>query len=455
MTNLIRFTLNIVISFLMLSPLTAQQGFILDTFPWLEEIIDIEDCAGTSIKVYVSGTTSYVFVSDTNGSVMYNASGDLYCTSYPGFDCLTFYGFETLGLQWDCTTMGHENNPDLFDDYPWLTSFVNPDQCAGENVTVYSSGSYDYLVIETANSTILYNEQGLQYCISNDDLDCLSFYGLSATNENWSCEDNNSGTGCDNWNLSDLTWVEGFGGATGCEYKYVLYSGCLDNEPVFLWQSAGSVADLYQSYLDLDGNEICGEHPNGPLDARCPDFWPVDWDFDNPVYNPSDCEQLTGSVCGTDGNTYQSECQALCNGIQIAHMGRCPCECDDTYQPVCTYAGTYNNACEAECANQMVIYQGECIECPMVTLDEIPWVLDIIVDDIYCECNYEVLHGCFNYYEPYVVLWPRFDTPCVDPALYYYTLDGELICTEMGSTSNCEINDGFSLYPDPPLWKCE
>ncbi|XP_030622895.1 agrin [Chanos chanos] len=113
---------------------------------------------------------------------------------------------------------------------------------------------------------------------------------------------------------------------------------------------------------------------------------------------PDACLQVSDPVCGSDGHTYNSQCQmkamgcALQREIQIQHRGPCdepcancsfgaicdaqtgrcvcPTECVDTQQRVCGSDGTtYENECELNvraCTQQLdlkVLSQGECKTC--------------------------------------------------------------------------------------------
>lgn len=83
---------------------------------------------------------------------------------------------------------------------------------------------------------------------------------------------------------------------------------------------------------------------------------------------PCICPWRSKPVCGTDGNTYRSECKLYCenyqnsNDIRVAHDGPCPekvtiinpthtCSCAEDSNVVCASDGnTYANACELNCA---------------------------------------------------------------------------------------------------------
>lgn len=105
---------------------------------------------------------------------------------------------------------------------------------------------------------------------------------------------------------------------------------------------------------------------------------------DNNTTDPDvDCPE-PGDVCGEDGVTYPSACDASRAHVRIAHDGACgqacffddecnigdtcndqgrcaPVVCAEIYEPVCGADGnTYSNACEASAQHVQVSYSGEC-----------------------------------------------------------------------------------------------
>jgi len=115
------------------------------------------------------------------------------------------------------------------------------------------------------------------------------------------------------------------------------------------------------------------------------------------------CSDPLAPVCGTDGVTYGSACEARCAGVEVAQAAPCaatcapvscdtPCEwgtsldgvgcpscecrsscsgCGTVTDPVCTYNGrTYGNRCWAECVGEVVLHWGACREeCPLLACD--------------------------------------------------------------------------------------
>ncbi|KAL7504204.1 hypothetical protein ACHAXN_002470 [Cyclotella atomus] len=89
------------------------------------------------------------------------------------------------------------------------------------------------------------------------------------------------------------------------------------------------------------------------------------------------CATIWDPVCGCDGVTYGSECNADAARVDIKHKGECKEEvrvtpCPANYAPVCGCDGTtYANECMAEASDAEVCFEGECpaepaIACPMI-----------------------------------------------------------------------------------------
>lgn len=101
------------------------------------------------------------------------------------------------------------------------------------------------------------------------------------------------------------------------------------------------------------------------------------------------CPEIWAPVCGLDAVTYGNACEADCAGALVAYEGECreacdegapqgdgpgdtpcepepepePCACAFEWAPVCGLDGqSYFSACEAECAGTMVGYEGECYQ---------------------------------------------------------------------------------------------
>ena len=89
------------------------------------------------------------------------------------------------------------------------------------------------------------------------------------------------------------------------------------------------------------------------------------------------CAAIWDPVCGCDGQTYGSECNADAAQVDIKHKGECTEEilvtpCPAIFAPVCGCDGvSYDNDCVAEAAGTTVCSEGECgettaVACPLI-----------------------------------------------------------------------------------------
>ena len=72
-------------------------------------------------------------------------------------------------------------------DYSWLSSLVDPNNCEHISITVYASGIYQYLLVEDADASILYNQEGVFYCQNASNYDCIAAYNLTEIIAEWNC----------------------------------------------------------------------------------------------------------------------------------------------------------------------------------------------------------------------------------------------------------------------------
>ncbi len=208
----------------------------LEDYPWAPAALGSLDCSNyTSVVEYTSGSYKYLYFSAAPNSgllsVLYNASGQLYCTETGNYDCVAAYGFGAGTQIWNCNSEppiecdcdlilnpvcgsdGEEYSNACFADcagvswtegpcdsgpgpntgFAWLDQMLLSMSCceAGE-VGLWRNSNYEYIYIEPqagCGEGMLYNASGQFYCQSSSGYDCLSIYGLSFVQVLYSCNE--------------------------------------------------------------------------------------------------------------------------------------------------------------------------------------------------------------------------------------------------------------------------
>lgn len=166
---------------------------LFEEYTWLSTVISSSDCSnGDSVEEYVSGNYSFLSVTNNGQTNLYFQDGTFYCADAPNFNCVTAYGFSAPNDTWTCgntTPPTPGETPDVFDNFTWLSAVVNPIDCqVGESVTVYTSGVYSYLMVQTEDGGgQLFFENGTLYCTNSTNYDCVAAYGFTTISNEWSC----------------------------------------------------------------------------------------------------------------------------------------------------------------------------------------------------------------------------------------------------------------------------
>lgn len=77
---------------------------IFDTFEWLSEMIDLEDCKGTTVEIYDLGAYSFLHVQTEESGILYFENGSFYCKDGANYSCRALYGLteEKMTETWTC-----------------------------------------------------------------------------------------------------------------------------------------------------------------------------------------------------------------------------------------------------------------------------------------------------------------------------------------------------------------
>ncbi len=75
----------------------------------------------------------------------------------------------------------------VFNNFNWLSSVVDPNNCQGVYIDVYDLGTYAYVMVNTPFGNSLYFEDGSFYCSDAPGFSCVSAYGLGSPTASWTC----------------------------------------------------------------------------------------------------------------------------------------------------------------------------------------------------------------------------------------------------------------------------
>ena len=72
-------------------------------YPFLNDLIDVSNCNKTSIQIYSTPATAYVYIKNAeNPGELYLGDGTFYCRDYDSFRCVEAYNLSEPSLSWNC-----------------------------------------------------------------------------------------------------------------------------------------------------------------------------------------------------------------------------------------------------------------------------------------------------------------------------------------------------------------
>lgn len=202
---------------------TFSTNELLAEFAWLSDVFDFNNCNGDTITIYREFTNAFVFVQTAESEILYHYDGTLWCDrdSHGAglIDCRQRHRLKYDYTLWNCnenttTIIGctdpqannynasatendgscmYDNDSEqqlsnsVFEDFSWLNAQIDATNCNGATVSVYNMAGFQYVFIETNNSSTLYLDDGTYYCTNRSGLDCRAFYNLNNSATVWSC----------------------------------------------------------------------------------------------------------------------------------------------------------------------------------------------------------------------------------------------------------------------------
>lgn len=83
-------------------PVEPQSQTLFDTYNWLQNVIDSDDCIATVSEYQYSTNHYFIFIETANEANLYYQNGTLYCTNSLTYSCLDAYGLSTPNRFYSC-----------------------------------------------------------------------------------------------------------------------------------------------------------------------------------------------------------------------------------------------------------------------------------------------------------------------------------------------------------------
>jgi len=89
------------------------QDDIFTTYPWLNTLVDPQNCNNSAIQVHAYGTYKFISIEDNEGINLYFQDGTFYCGDGPNYSCTELYGLETPEREWLCEGVNQKQADNL------------------------------------------------------------------------------------------------------------------------------------------------------------------------------------------------------------------------------------------------------------------------------------------------------------------------------------------------------
>lgn len=171
---------------------TTGTNQIIDDYPWLNNLIDQNNCQGTTVNVFDLGSYAFVQIIDDNNATLYFQDGTYYCQDGNNLNCVQAYSLGSPTDTWTCGEITTPPNPpttnnEVFANYSWLGNLVDQNNCDGTTVNVFDLGAYAFVQIIDNDNATLYFEDGTFYCQDGNNLNCMEAYSLGSPTDSWTC----------------------------------------------------------------------------------------------------------------------------------------------------------------------------------------------------------------------------------------------------------------------------
>jgi len=233
---------------------TPTDNEIFTAYPWLGDLIDQNNCEGTTVNVFDLGAYALIQIIDNDNATLYFEDGTYYCQDGNDLDCVQAYSLGSPTDTWNC---GDEdpippNNDEIFTTYSWLENLIDQNNCTGTMINVFDLGAYAFLQIIDNDNAILYFEDGSFYCQDGNDLNCVQAYSLGSPTSTWTCDESPG-----NELFTVYSWLENIVDITSCEGTTVnefdlgpyAFIQIIDNDDATLYFEDGS-------FYCQDGNDL-------------------------------------------------------------------------------------------------------------------------------------------------------------------------------------------------------